>query len=299
MYDLHHAMPKEISMSPGSEYEVFVQQLHQALLDAEMLGNQKNISVERNKKIKDNCGITREFDIYWEYELAGITYKTVIECKDYASPVSVEKIDALIGKVRDIPDLKAIFATANGYQSGAEKKAEANRIDLLIVREQRAEDWISEDGTPYLKEIHIKMHMISPVLIKNFSPSISRKWVEEKTGINPDSLGSISGLTNEIVIDDVANKERYSLHDLQNRLSTQEQEELGEFETTKNFEDAYLVCREGRLKLESYRIIYIRRAPLTTEVVIDFSKELLGVIEYLGKGETTAVFKSKIVRNWR
>lgn len=286
-------------MSLGREYEEFVQQLHQALLDAERVGNQRNISVERNKKIIDNCGIYREFDIYWEYELAGITYKTVIECKDYSSRVSVEKIDALIGKIRDIPDLKAVFATTNGYQSGAEKKAKANRIDLLIVREQRDEDWVSEDGTPYLKEIHIRAHAIMPVFVKEFSPSISRKWVEENTEIDPNSLGHLSGLNNEIFIDDVANEDRYSLHELQSRLSSTGRGEYGEFESTEHFEDAYLVCGDRKLKLEAYRILYVRHAPLVTETVIDFSKELVGVIEYLGRSETTAVFKSKIVRNWR
>ena len=286
-------------MSLGTEYEKFVQQLYQALLDAEMVGNQRNISVERNKKIKDNCGVNREFDIYWEYELAGINYKTVIECKDYSSTVSVEKIDALIGKIRDIPDLKAVFATSNGYQSGAQKKANANRIELLIVREQRDQDWVSEDGTPYIRQVHITTHAIMPVSIKEFSPSISRKWVKENTEIDPDSLGNISGLSDEIFINDVKNGDRYSLHELQSRLSSSRQEECGEYEHTEHFEDAYLVYGERSLKLEAYRIVYVRHAPAVTETVIDFSKELVGVIEYLGRGETTAVFKSKIVRNWR
>lgn len=97
-------------MSDGKNYEIFVQRLQQALLDSELLTTQKNIKIERHKKIIDNCGINREFDLYWEYELTGVTYKTIIECKDYIRPVSVEKIDALIGKIRDIPDLKPVFA---------------------------------------------------------------------------------------------------------------------------------------------------------------------------------------------
>ena len=98
----------------GREYESFVATLQQALLDSEKWAESKNIKIEQNKKIKDNCEIIREFDLYWEYECAGITYKTVIECKDYASKVSIEKIDALLGKIRDIPDLKPVFATKLG-----------------------------------------------------------------------------------------------------------------------------------------------------------------------------------------
>ena len=64
----------------GRDYETFVQKIQQALINSEEYLHQKNISIERNVKITDNCGIDREFDLYWEYELAGVTYKTVIEC---------------------------------------------------------------------------------------------------------------------------------------------------------------------------------------------------------------------------
>jgi hypothetical protein len=70
-------------LAAGKNYEIFVQNLYQALLDSEIQGLQKNIKIERNKMILDKNGINREFDLYWEYEFAGITYKTVIECKDY------------------------------------------------------------------------------------------------------------------------------------------------------------------------------------------------------------------------
>ncbi|HDL7813551.1 TPA: hypothetical protein PXP47_003585 [Yersinia enterocolitica] len=85
-------------MSTWKEYEKFVRDLHQALLHSEVITSVKNAGIEINKKITDNFGVEREFDIYWEYELAGITYKTVIECKDYNSKISIEKIDDLSRK---------------------------------------------------------------------------------------------------------------------------------------------------------------------------------------------------------
>ena len=119
----------------GKEYENFVSILQQAILSSEEYIKQKNIVIEKNKIIKDKNGLDREFDLYWEYELGGLTYKTVIECKDYKSPITVEKIDALIGKIQDIPELKGVFATKTGYQSGTKTKAKKNGIELLIVRE--------------------------------------------------------------------------------------------------------------------------------------------------------------------
>ena len=157
-------------MSDGKDYEIFVQNLQQALLDSEELTSQENIEIKRNKKITDKCGIEREFDLYWEYELAGITYKTVIECKDYAVPVSVEKIDALIGKIHDIPDLKPVFATKTGYQSGAGTKARSNKIDLLIVREQRDDDWKDK-----FRELGIQICLEIPPRINRVSPGHRRR----------------------------------------------------------------------------------------------------------------------------
>ena len=135
----------------GKAYELFVQKIQQAILDAEPYAKQKNIIVEHNKILTDRCGCNRQFDIYWEYEMGGYTYKTVIECKDFENGVSIEKIDALIGKIHDFPGIHAIIATRVKFQKGAKKKAEANNIDMIIVRdEDEQKDWLLPDGTPLI-----------------------------------------------------------------------------------------------------------------------------------------------------
>ena len=281
-------------MSDGKDYEIFVQKLQQALLDSEQLTTQKNIEVQRNKKITDNCGIDREFDLYWEYELAGVTYKTIIECKDYIRPVSVEKIDALIGKIRDIPDLKPLFATKTGYQIGAEKKAKSNKIDLLIVREQRNDDW--EDR---IREVNVQIRLIVPVRITGFKPLIDGKWVKENTTLSPENLPAMSEQSNKIFIEDLVANETYSLRDLARRFDSISADGYGNFSHKESFEDAYLISNELRLKLNSYEVEYVRSKPLESPLKIDISKELIGVIEYLHNGSSTAIFKNKIVKDWK
>lgn len=69
----------------------------------------KNIQVRHNEEIPDRFGIKRQFDVLWDYEQGGITYNTIIECKDYNSPVSIEKIDALVGKLADFPDCSRYY----------------------------------------------------------------------------------------------------------------------------------------------------------------------------------------------
>lgn len=282
-------------MSDGKDYEIFVQSIQQALLNSDDLGGQRNIEIERNKKIIDNFGIEREFDLYWEYELAGVTYKTIIECKDYTSKVSIDKIDALIGKIRDIPDLKPVFATKTGYQSGAEKKAKSNRIDLLIVREQRDDDWEDKEGNPFIREFNIEMNCLTSPRIISFKPLIDKDWLKENTSLESGQL-QLSGLNNAIFIDDKSRCEYYSLFDLEQKLDGSEGKRVNICYT---FEDAYLIVDSVQLKILSCDIEYIQSKIISNTINIDFSKELMGVIEYLHKGSSTAIFKQKIVKDWK
>lgn len=285
-------------MSTGKDYEIFVQNLQQALINSEELMLQKNIEIERNKKIEDNYGIVREFDLYWEYELAGVTYKTIIECKDYASRVSIDRIDGLIGKIRDIPDLKPVFATKTGYQSGAELKAKNHNIDLLIVREQRDDDWEDKEGNPLIREVNINMQIMPSARITNFKPFIDGDWLKENTDLNLDSQLVSSGLNNEIFIEDIERDETYSLLELSTKLEKISCEP-GEHSHSEVFKDAYLVNNGLKLKICKYEVDYRVSKPINQPIKIDFSKELLGVIEYLHKDSITAVFKDKIVKDWR
>ena len=285
-------------VSDGREYEQFVKNLQQALLDSEDLIKQKNIKIETNKKLKDNCGIEREFDLYWEYELAGVTYKTVIECKDYQSRVSIEKIDALIGKIRDLPDLRAVFATKTGYQSGAKTKAVRNKIDLLIFREESDEDWQDDQGNSFVKNITIDMNMRFPARIISFSPKFDANWVEENTDIDISKPFSVNMRNDLVTIEDNDKDEKYTVLQLQERLGAFRRGQSGEFAHEQEFDDAYLYCEKLKLKLKAYTIRYSISLPSSWPINIDLSKELVGVVEYLHKGTKTAVFPDKVIKDW-
>lgn len=280
----------------GRNYESFVAGLQQALIDSEGITSQKNILIQLNKKITDNCGIYREFDLYWEYEFAGITYKTVIECKDYNSSVSVEKIDSLIGKIRDIPDLKAVFATKKGYQKGAKAKASQNKIDLLVVRKQNDSDWVDTDGTPFIKTININLVANLPAEILKFVPCVDGKWVKENTNIEMDKPLQIYGLNSDIFIEDLDNGNKFSLLELGSILKAKRNNDFGIFSEEEHFNNAYIYYDNYKLKLKSYKIEYVLTKPLEQPIQIDFSKELIGVIEYLDKNYKKAIFKSGVVK---
>lgn len=281
-------------MSDGMDYELFVQGIYQALMASEEFSHQKNIEVVRNKFIVDRSGVERQFDLYWEYELAGVNYKTVIECKDYASRIGIEKIDALIGKLHDIPGLRPVFATKTGYQSGAKAKAQANGIDLLVVREQNDEDWKDKVGGPLVKQLIIHMHALPSPRVTQFRPHVDVEWLE-KNGLTLGEVGEVP--VNEIYIEHISNHERYSLYELVSRLAS-ENSNFGSFVHTECFEEAYLVHSTQKFKIRSYEMTYIIPDPIQSEIVVDYSKQLIGVIEYIHKEKKTAIFKDKVIPNW-
>jgi hypothetical protein len=276
----------------GSEYENFVANLQKAIFDSEEFTKQKNIVIEQNKKIIDKNGIEREFDLYWEYELGGFTYKTIIECKDYNSTISIEKIDALVGKLHDFLDLRGVFATKMGYQSGALKKAQENNIDLLIIREQNDSDWTDEEGNPLIKIVHIDVIGYSSALIRKFQPYFDVNWIKENTDIDITKPFSICGLNNEIFVENFEKNEKYSLYDLSYKLSDLENNKPGDYEKLFEFSDAYLISRNIKVKISAYKVSYSIQEPIKNEIEIDYSKELLGVIEYLEKGIKKRIFKN-------
>ena len=274
---------------------MFVARLQQAILSSENIAAQENIVVETDKKLIDNCGVERQFDIFWEYQLGGFTYKTVIECKDYNSKVSVDKIDALIGKVKDLPDLRAVFSTKKGYQSGARAKAEHNKIDLLIVREQNDSDWTAPEGSARVRKLCIEVIMSSPARILKSDPVVDGEWVRSNTNIDICEPMSISGQSDQIVIDDVDGAERYSLYDLANKLSLSCGKDYEAFEKVEKFENAFICFQDVRLKVVSYKLRYTIPEPLKETIEIDVAKEIIGVIEYLQKGTKKSLLRNGMI----
>jgi len=280
----------------GKKYEEFVGNLQQAILDSEEFVKHKNILLEKNKRITDKNDIEREFDLYWEYELGGVTYKTVIECRDYEATISIDHIDGLVGKLLDLPGLKPVFATKKGYQEGALAKAKQHDIDLLIVREQNDTDWADEHGNPLLKGVNITGHFIIPARITNFQPMMDGRWIKEnRPDIDITKPFQVKGLNNEIFIDDKDNNEKYSLYDLAEKLTSLEDNKPGNYESTKKFSEAYILYKDTKTKLLSYKVLYCIPEPIESVIDIDYSQELKGVVEYINKGIKKKIFRDGII----
>jgi hypothetical protein len=278
-------------MTKGSSYEQFVAKLQQAIIDAEPYAQTKNVKLEINKIIQDRNGIEREFDIYWEFEMGGYIYKTIIECKDYNSTIDITKIDALIGKVKDIPEItKAIFATRKGYQAGAKEKAVQNNIELLIIRQQDDRDWQDNTGNHYLRYIDNKIEIYFPAEVIKFTPIFDMDWIR----INIGNLKTIhiNDLDKNILIEDNKNQEKYSLYDLRHTVFLKNETKSGLFTKRILLDDAYIYLNGEKYKIKGYDAEYEVSEPMELGVKIDFSNEFLGVIEYLQKKKKVEVMKN-------
>ena len=273
----------------GIAYELFVQRVQQALIDAQQLGHYRTINVQHNLKLIDKNGIQRQFDLYWEFELGGHTYRNVIECKDYVNDIPVEKLDALAGKLKGFPELKGIIATRNGYQSGAIQQARANGIDVMIVRdEDPSRDWVDSDGTPLVRSIVLNINCIVPAAVLDVSFTYDKDWAKAR-GLKEVQYNAPA---NEIFVNDVSKGERLNLQQIVENYSSQQKYEDHDLHhaVVGDLPDAYLELPSGmKVKLLGYDLSYRPGYILKDELKIE--PEVLGVVELINERKKKLILK--------
>ncbi|MBS1949865.1 MAG: hypothetical protein OJF59_002503 [Cytophagales bacterium] len=126
-------------MNKAVEYEKFVQDVYQSIVDAQ---GYANITVQHNVKLKGRSNQEHQIDIYWEFELAGVKNRVAIECKNYSTEVPIGKVRDFYGVLTDIGNINGVMVSTVGFQSGAKEFASHYGIDLIEVRVPKSEDWM-------------------------------------------------------------------------------------------------------------------------------------------------------------
>lgn len=125
----------------GKVFEKLTQEVYQSFCDFEYQENGfKRINVQHNVKIKGKSGAIHQIDVYWEFSLAGVCYKTLVEVKDWKNPVEKEQILSLKSKIDDINNASGIFVSRSGFQEGAKIYANYNGIKLMEINEKKGLD---------------------------------------------------------------------------------------------------------------------------------------------------------------
>lgn len=104
-----------------------------------LLHQQEGVKVD--KRIKIPAGGTsskrkREIDVLLTSYVAGYPVKIAIECKNEKEKIGSPKIDAFVGKLKDvgIPAQLGIYVSPTGYTKGALERAKADGIRPLIIQ---------------------------------------------------------------------------------------------------------------------------------------------------------------------
>lgn len=91
-----------------------------------------------------DSGSEREVDILIEHEVAGTKLRIAVECRDRSRRDSIEWIDGLIGKFRDLDVDKVVAVNRVGFSEEAIQKASANGIDARTLEKALNTDWSGE-----------------------------------------------------------------------------------------------------------------------------------------------------------
>jgi len=147
-------------------YEQLVKELHEALLTVDGF---ESIKVPHDAKIIGKSGATHRIDVYWEFRLAGVAYKTCIECKHYNSRIKKSHIAAFSTILEDIGNATGIFATTIGFQKGALLLSKYKGIQPILVN-------------PLLKTVGITSTFVIPdttvIAIRYNQAQISKRLTE-------------------------------------------------------------------------------------------------------------------------
>ena len=111
----------------GKQYEDLIRYVYEQL----SWMNNKNIKVERNVIITGKSGVKHQIDVYYQFELNNITHKVIIECKNHKGKVNKGMVQSFKSVINDIGNCTGIFASRNGFQSGAIDFAKFNDIELV------------------------------------------------------------------------------------------------------------------------------------------------------------------------
>lgn len=272
-------------MKPGTEYEIFVEQVYQLLKE----DRKYTVRTERNLIVKGKSGANHEIDVYWEFSYLGKVYKTAIECKDYTSTISKGKIQEFYGKLIDLPEkYDGIFATKLGYQKGAKKYADQYKIDALLINE------LTEDNFPdgYIKQIVINMNIIGANLTDvNFE--FDNSWI--RNNYNLPFKYQITGSGNDILIED----EVHSFHGIlneyinnQNVIINREMLNENQSSVTIDISNGYLIDSTQNLRLKILKLSYIENHySHEHSFTVDGMKFAFALIKRVSTGELVFVNK--------
>ncbi len=159
-------MPKK---NTGIPYEQFTREVFAHMEDLKKLG----ATVQHNVVLTGKSGVNHQIDVYVEFTAAGMTHKTLVSCKDHASPAKKGHVSELHDILGDIPGQpRGVLVSRGGFQQGAIDYATHHGILLWHLSEKEEDDW---EGR--VKEVHITVALEIPRL-EFATMELDNEWVK-------------------------------------------------------------------------------------------------------------------------
>lgn len=115
------------------DYELLVKDIVEGIAKLEGL---EESTVQHNVQLTGKSGASHQIDVFWEFKLAGMTWRAVIQAKDWNKRVDFPTLNAFKGVLEDLGNPRGIMFTRTGYDKGnIEKVAAANQIELFVLDE--------------------------------------------------------------------------------------------------------------------------------------------------------------------
>lgn len=146
-----------------------VEQLVAAMHNAPGVTVQKNVKLSPHHRARQK----REFDVLLTANVAGYPHQIAIECKNEGSPIGVEKIDAFVGKLKDVGIRQGVYVSATGYTRGAAERAVAEGIRPLVLT------GITTDGLAREVEEALQSVVHLLLVVKNVSVTTETYSIEQ------------------------------------------------------------------------------------------------------------------------
>ena len=103
---------------------------------------QENGIITESKNLADSLtGESREVDIVIEVKISNYPVTISIECINYGRPATVEWVERMFGKHRNLPTDKLVLVSKSGFSKNAEIKAKALNIGTLSLKEAENTYW--------------------------------------------------------------------------------------------------------------------------------------------------------------
>lgn len=280
----------EENENQNTEYEILTQEIYKSLLKADGF---ENINVQHNVKIPAKSGCSHQVDVYWEFKLAGETHKVAIECKNYSKEVSIAKVRDFFGVVYDIGNIKGIFITKKGFQSGAKQFADYYGISLKELREPNSEDWKGR-----IKTIQADINVM-PTVVTGIYVEPDFAWVIEKGFIKSEDERNLiimetNKLNTEICVYDKDEGIIDNFLDLEQKLP-HEFKEGKDFKHSYKYDDGYMESNFGKIKVNFVGFKYDIENVLS-QLVIEAEQITKAIIKDVKTGEIKFISKDGDVK---